>query len=60
MAHVFVTERRELSDHFGQLRDVLAPDGTVWVNWPKKSAKVQTDITEDVVREEALSLVLSM
>jgi hypothetical protein len=26
------------------------------VSWPKKSAKVPTDITEDVVREVALPL----
>jgi hypothetical protein len=28
----------------------------VWVSWPKKSSKVQTDITEDVIREIALPL----
>ena len=27
----------------------------IWVSWPKKSAKVDTDITEDVVRDLALS-----
>jgi hypothetical protein len=27
-----------------------------WVSWPKKAAKVATDITEDVVREVALPL----
>jgi len=33
-----------------------APSAAVWVSWPKKSAKVPTDITEDVVREVALPL----
>jgi hypothetical protein len=28
----------------------------VWVSWPKKSAGVATDVTEDVVREVALPL----
>jgi hypothetical protein len=28
----------------------------VWVSWPKESAKVPTEITEDVVREVALPL----
>ena len=37
-------------------RKALAPDATVWVSWPKKSAKVPTDITEDVVRAVALPL----
>ncbi len=29
----------------------VAPDGTVWIAWPKKASKVATDITEDVLRE---------
>jgi hypothetical protein len=28
----------------------------VWVSWPKKSAKIPTDISEDTVRELALPL----
>jgi len=56
MAHIFVTRRRELSDLLPQLRACLVPDGTIWVSWPKKSAKVETDITEDTIREEALPL----
>ena len=56
MAHVFVTERRELAEKLVQLRGMLAPDGMVWVSWPKKAAKVETDITEHVVRGEALPL----
>ena len=28
----------------------------VWVSWPKKAAKVATDITEHTVREVALPL----
>jgi hypothetical protein len=58
MAHVFVFRRRELSDHLMRLRRLLAPDGTIWVSWPKKSSKVETDISEDVVRNEALPLGL--
>ena len=28
----------------------------MWISWPKKSAKVQTDITEGTIREVALPL----
>jgi hypothetical protein len=61
MAHVFVTEKRELAEHLNWLRGVLAQDGTVWVSWPKKTvpknvAKIETDITEDAVREVCLPL----
>lgn len=30
---------------------VIKPDGMIWISWPKKSSKVQTSITEDVLRE---------
>jgi hypothetical protein len=30
----------------------------IWISWPKKAAKLDTDITEDVVREAALPLGL--
>ena len=30
---------------------VLRPDGMVWISWPKKSSRVATDITEDVLRD---------
>ncbi len=58
MAHVFVTKKRELGEHLVRLRGVLAQDGTIWVSWPKKTAKVATDVTEDAVREICLPLGL--
>jgi hypothetical protein len=50
----FVTRRRELEKRAARLRAAVAPDGMVWVCWPKKASKVDTDITEDVVREVLL------
>jgi len=58
MAHIFVTQRSELADQLPRLRKLLDPAGTIWVSWPKKSSKAQTDITEDTVRAEALPLGL--
>ena len=57
-AHVFVTERTELERLLAQLRGQIAPDGQVWVSWPKKAAKLPSDITEDTIREVALPLGL--
>ena len=54
--HVFATEREDLARHLSQLRKSIAQNGVVWVSWPKKSAKVETDITEDVIREVALPM----
>jgi hypothetical protein len=50
----FVTARRELERRAARLREAIAPDGTVWVCWPKRAAKVPTDMTEDVVRDVLL------
>jgi hypothetical protein len=56
LVHVFVVERRALLRHLGALRTTLDPDAAVWVSWPKKTSKVPTDVTEDVIRDVALPL----
>ena len=55
-AHVFATEKAVLVAALAQLRPLLAPRDMVWVSWPKKAAKVPTDITEDVIRAVALPM----
>lgn len=57
-AHVFATERAKLRRALPHLMKRIAPAGMIWVSWPKKAAKMETDITEDVVRAEALPLGL--
>ena len=39
-------------------RQRIVENGVIWVSWPKKAAKVPTDVTEDVVRVLALPLGL--
>ena len=56
IAHVFVTEREDLVKQLAQLRKKLRDDAVIWVSWPKKASKVQTTVTEDVIREIALPL----
>jgi hypothetical protein len=56
--HAFTKSRAELAGGLKKLRKYLNSDGTIWISWPKKSSKVPTDITEDVVRAEALKLDL--
>jgi hypothetical protein len=55
-AHLFVTERAVLGEQLVRLRPLLAAKGMVWVSWPKKAAKVPTDVTEDGIRALALPL----
>jgi hypothetical protein len=56
LVHLFETERSKLAVALRTLRKKLAPDAAVWVSWPKKSSRVPTTITQDVVRELALPL----
>jgi hypothetical protein len=53
-AHLFVTERAQLERELSALRPLLAPNGFIWVSWPKKAAHTATDIGEDTIREVAL------
>lgn len=55
-AHIFHTRAAKLEAELKKLRPLLAPDGQVWVSWPKRAAKMETDITEDVIRSVALPL----
>jgi hypothetical protein len=58
VAHVFTSKRRELEKTLQTARRTLKPDAAIWVSWPKKTSKVPTDITEDVIREVALPMGL--
>jgi hypothetical protein len=54
--HLFVTRRARLEEELARYRQRLEQNGFVWVSWPKKAARVDTDITEDTIREVALPL----
>ena len=56
--HLFAVERAKLKRALPLLLKRLSPAGMIWVSWPKKAAKLDTDITEDVIRAEALPLGL--
>jgi hypothetical protein len=46
----FTASAAELAAAFPALKSVLAKDGLLWISWPKKSAKMATDVDENVVR----------
>ena len=58
VAHIFVTARARLDKELRAALPKMKQDAAIWISWPKKSAKVATDITEDTVREVALPLGL--
>jgi hypothetical protein len=56
--HLFTTSASELGRGLKSFRGTIAPDGVIWVSWPKKGSGVATDITEDVIRKLALPMGL--
>jgi hypothetical protein len=58
MEHVFARQAAGLAEKLRCYRDTIAPDGMIWVSWPKRSSGVPTDLTDVVVRDIALPLGL--
>ena len=56
--HVFAVRAEELENALFVFKDKIEQNGAIWVSWYKKSAKLATDITEDIVRDTALPLGL--
>ena len=54
LVHLFVRSLAELDDLLPEARRAMATDGAIWVSWYKKAAKIETDVTEDVIRARAL------
>lgn len=54
LAVFFTTRADALPAAFQHLGKRVHPDGTLWIAWPRKAAKVATDVTEDVVRAVGL------
>ena len=57
--HFFTSEAEELFLQLPLLKNELLQNGMLWVSWPKKAAKVPTDVTEDVIRYFALEIGLA-
>jgi len=58
MFHLFATERTALASNLAACRKAIAPDGMIWISWPKKASGVLSELTDNVVREIALPLGL--
>ena len=50
----FTTSREELERRFEGLKATLAPADGLWVAWPKRSAKLETDLDFDTVQRTGL------
>jgi hypothetical protein len=54
--HAFVTTKKELATCINQCKKICSknPAVVIWISWYKKSAKIPTDVTEDIIRAYAL------
>jgi hypothetical protein len=52
--HLFVTDFKVFTQAFAKSQKFLNDDGMMWISWPKKSSKVQTDLDENIIRDFGL------
>ena len=58
LIHLFTNSRDELFGKLAECIRLIKQDGSIWVSWYKKAAKLPTEITEDTIREAAFPLGL--
>jgi len=58
LIHYFTKDQAEFKMLLPQLMSQIKPNGIICVSWPKKSSKVLNDITEDIIRNYAISIGL--
>ena len=51
----FTTTRRQLEQRFDALKATLEPADGLWIAWPKKASKLETDLTLDEVQRIGLA-----
>jgi hypothetical protein len=51
---LFTTSHAELTRRFSKLKRTLAPHDALWVAWPKKASKIETDLDFDMVQRIGL------
>jgi hypothetical protein len=52
---LFTTRRAELERRFGSLKETLGAADGLWIAWPKKAAKLDTDLDFDAVQQVGLA-----
>jgi len=55
---VFARSYAEFKTEFEVHRRSISEDGMIWVAWPKKASGMQTDLTENVIRDSVLQTSL--
>jgi hypothetical protein len=50
----FTASRAELEARFGALKQTLATADGLWIAWPKKASRIETDLDFDAVQQIGL------
>jgi hypothetical protein len=50
----FTTSREDLERRFDALKKTLAPADGLWIAWPKKASKIETDLDFEAVQQIGL------
>jgi hypothetical protein len=58
LVHLFSVSAEEIAGKLVVYMQRIVDHGAIWVSWPKKAAKVPTDVNEDVIRALALPIGL--
>lgn len=54
LIHYFTKHMEELERDILALRNCIVQNGAIWISWPKKASKIETNVTEDLIRNLAL------
>ncbi|MFV0268034.1 MAG: hypothetical protein ACK5HT_12965 [Draconibacterium sp.] len=52
--HYFAKSSSQLAKDIKRLKQEILQNGIIWVSWPKKTAKVESDLDGNIVREIGL------
>ena len=52
--HYFALNAAQLDKDIKQLRQEIEENGMIWISWYKKSAKIETDLNDNIIRDIAL------
>ncbi|MEL6866328.1 MAG: DUF3052 domain-containing protein [Bacteroidota bacterium] len=56
--HLFCPDRAFFESQITLLADEMERNGMIWVSWYKKSAKIPTDLNENIIRDTVLQMGL--
>ncbi|GGI55768.1 DUF3052 domain-containing protein [Winogradskyella haliclonae] len=52
--HFFTKNASQLDNAIKELKQEMEQNGMLWISWPKKASKVETDLNGNIVREIGL------